>query len=439
MNDERVHDLLTRLDDGLLDATDADDLAQTLHADPAARQALVMVQLIATEGARRFAAERRPDRADSPERWRRRAAWAAVALFSAGTAFAAIAQWTSRGRSNRATVAAGGDLRNGAPIEEAKSPTNPTQTTWSAPVEPPTPPASREVALLRRMPVTVLYALTGKTADEEGMVGDNKSRFTCAAEQRKALPALTVGVALADPALVEKSWRPIESTFAHQTSAGNFSDSPYCVAYFLFEVSSGLLLLQESELGGKFADRTSVLLPGIEKAANWLARPEQIAVLMKDKGSPSRMVTYAGAFSLSGKLLGNDDFMTPGNRFLGTALALQRPDGSFSVLKGHDSGYQGTVLWRLARYALRFPDSALDDGLRRAGAWEMGRISASGEVDVAGNTVQISASEGTKNSLNFDHVVWGLLYYGALFDEDAIDVAAQVHARRKLAPAAPSK
>ncbi len=85
-------------------------------------------------------------------------------------------------------------------------------------------------------------------------------------------------------------------------------------------------------------------------------------------------------------LLENPEATQIGEALLAIGLGKQREDGVFPEGGGHDSSYQAVSLLKLAEiYMITQRDDILD-ALGRGLAWELGRITANGDVSDEGNT-----------------------------------------------------
>jgi hypothetical protein len=297
-----------------------------------------------------------------------------------------------------------------------------------------------ELALLRGMPLEILAGLHGDTPDETGFVAQNKEGFACAGEQRFAIRTMAMGVVLARRDLIDESWRAIEAVLPFQTPAGGFLDPLYCDVQWLGQVSHALLLLRESELREAYADRIARLLPHVARLAAWLSHPPPLKELQGPRrgGNEGGYPNDAIAFGLSGVLLDNEHLKELGHEFMDRMLALQRPDGAFVISGGTDLAIQGSAVLRLGIFVSRFPEARYAEALRRAGDWELSRVTPQGEVNLAGNVRRLYGRDCKDVPLvgcwtiDFDAFTWGLLYYTRLVEPSRQDAVAQVHRTRRL-------
>lgn len=301
--------------------------------------------------------------------------------------------------------------------------------------------AAGELALLRQMPPGLVVQLRGEVPDAQGFVAGNREGFTCAGEQRHAIMAMVAGVTLRRRDLIEDGFRAIEAPLQFQAPQGGFLDPKSCDLFWLGQASHGLLLLRESEDAGAYAARAKQLVPRLARLAAWLSQPSLVrdihAIAEKDQ------VAYfnaAIAFAMSGLLLDDARLQALSREFVDAGLEHQRADGGFTVAKGTDPGGQASILWRLGMYLLRFPDARLVEPMQRGLAWQLGRVTPAGEIDVtdAASRVWIPACRSQPLpsclQLSYDAFAWSLLYAGVLLDPHATDIAADVlRARRMVA------
>jgi hypothetical protein len=207
-----------------------------------------------------------------------------------------------------------------------------------------------------------------------------------------------------------------------------------CTSYFLSHLAHALLVLDESELAQASRERVQAVLPRLARAARWLAAAERRAALDDSaRDFPSRLVYHATALGLSGRLLGDAALEQAGAEYVERALALQRPDGAFAMQPQLEARYQGSVLWKLGWYALRFPGARVDEALRRGGRFQLALIDPDGTVDMSESAAVWAAIKERHRVANLEEVAWGLLYYGVRFDDgEAISAADRVLLRKRV-------
>jgi hypothetical protein len=151
-------------------------------------------------------------------------------------------------------------------------------------------------------------------------------------------------------------------------------------------------------------------------------------------------------FGMSGLLLDDQRLQALSREFVDAGLKQQRPDGSFIVVKGTDAGGQASIMWRLGMYMARFPDARYLEPMRRGLAWQLGRVTPRGEIDVTDSASRIwmracrTQPLTTCLQISYDVFAWSLLYSAALFEPRATEVAADVlRARRIVTSPAPAR
>jgi hypothetical protein len=448
MSAHKMRRLLDAREEGPLTPEQEAELQRLLAGDPAAQRMFLDHQLLVSSLREALAGRPLPlVRAPEPARaWLRRLAFsmAAVVLLSAG----AYAAWRLRrpapsaGRPPAPTVALDSAAARTGQAPPARVPAFARPSPGSAPM-PIENPVPAEIVALRRVPRALLERIQGQVANPEGFVKGNEMGFQCSGDQRFGIHRMIVGVAHGQAALVDEAWRAITATFSYQAADGSFLDPPSCTSYWLGDLSHGLLLLRESELGATYAERVEALLPKIAAAASWLRHPNRVRHLERAaRRLESQNFFHAVAYGATGVLLADRELETLGRSFMQRGLDLQEPGGAFVVKGGPDPGYQGAILWKLAVFHLRLPDPRVEQALHRGARWMIGRVDPAGRIDVTGASVAWNPRcpvkvGGRCKGLNYDEIAWGLAYYGALFDAQALDVAARVSATRAAIGRAP--
>ena len=289
-----------------------------------------------------------------------------------------------------------------------------------------------EFEMLKKLPPEVVarFVKLGGAPDANGLVGSNhRLGWTGVSLQRGAVITLIVGAVQNDERLALEAWRAIDAAFAHQQTDGSFELKPsepgqklmpwYYTsdsAFWLCELSPGLLVLRESPLGVKFKERIAGLMPKIRLAAKRMADGREDLERRADGKSPNRLCIDANAFALTGLLLGDERLVEMGRHFVERALALQREDGVFIERGGFDSSYQAVALLKLEVRSMYFPDTKVSAAIERGMPCELARIKPTGEVEVDGNTRTGLGQEkflGREKGVNYGEVAQALLYHGA--------------------------
>lgn len=305
----------------------------------------------------------------------------------------------------------------------------------------------KEIEILRKIPEDVLKDLMkAGMPDSSGLVGRNRDGWIHVAFQRGAGFSLAAAAVLNDLDAAEKAWSAIELAFLKQTNEGNFElgefkgkkptsvDDYSGVSFWLASVSRAILVARESEFSGNFKERIEILLPKIEKSANWLLKHKE-ELKQYDSRTANRLFFDALSFGLCGLVLNKDEFVDTGHKFLEAGLSLQRSDGVLLEKEGYDSSYQATSLINMQVYRAYFPDKKLESAITKAFQWEIGRINEYGEVNTSGNTRIGQGQEellGKRKEVSYQDVVLSLFYYGIFTsNHNAVSLAEKVYNYKK--------
>jgi hypothetical protein len=309
--------------------------------------------------------------------------------------------------------------------------------------------AAQQLKLLEKMPGDLLRHTGGAKPNDKGWAGHNQTDFRSPEFQCGAMHYMTLAIVRRDERGIDEGWTAIDATFREQNDAGGFSrpglphGGPSAAAIWLAELDQAVLILRESRFAPKYKKRIDDLLPKIRKTARWLAEPRhQEQLKLADVDAPNRLLFDALAFGLSSVLLDDTNaelkakLQQLGRRFVDLAMAKYREsDGVFLERGGHDSSYQAVAALKLQIWTLYFPDRKLEAAADRAVRWELGRIGADGQIDVAGNTRTGLGQErwmGHEKDVNQSEVTLCLLYYYARTgDADALAAARRIVEQRK--------
>jgi hypothetical protein len=283
----------------------------------------------------------------------------------------------------------------------------------------------------------------GSWPDEKGMVGDNREKFRSPELQRGAMQLMLRSIATEDRKGIEAGFRTIDATFEHQTEQGNFArdggpvGGPSAVAFWLCELDQAILVLRESEFSKEYKDQVDRLLPKIHKAAEWLAQDKYRERLAReDADTPNRLLFDALALGLSGLLADDEKLKEQGREFVDLAMKKYREsDGVFLEKGGHDSSYQAVAALKLQVWLTYFPDEKLEPVVKKAIAWELGRVKETGEVEVAGNTrtgLKQEKWQGRYKEVNLSEITFCFLYdHARTGNEESLNAAKKIIERRK--------
>lgn len=273
------------------------------------------------------------------------------------------------------------------------------------------------------------YLTKSVSMDSGGAMGRNKDGYMAVAYQRAAFTLVFSGVAAGDAALVERGMKGLRFAFAQQRADGGFKvgapgakkvDELSAASFFLGAAGMSYKLIRESPYAERHAGDLRALRSGIERGMGWLYDNRQ-ALLDYDRHAANRLVFDALAFKIGGDILETARYQETGERFLNSALAMQRSDGVFPEKDGHDSSYQAVTLLMLQYYWLfgtpQRTGDALYNAIARGAAWEKGRILPGGEVSSEGNTRTGRGQEsvmGKAKDINYPEVVQALMLWGAI-------------------------
>ena len=158
---------------------------------------------------------------------------------------------------------------------------------------------------------------------------------------------------------------------------------------FCFSEAAFALLALRDSTDPSFANlqsQTSSLTDQMHLTLNYLCKDTVLDYIKSDSDHTNRGFFHAKTYLLCGMLLENPEATQIGEALLAIGLAKQREDGVFPEGGGHDSSYQAVSLLKLAEiYMITQRDDILG-AFRRGLAWELGRITANGDVSDEGNT-----------------------------------------------------
>ncbi len=252
------------------------------------------------------------------------------------------------------------------------------------------------------------YAAAGQP-DEYGAIGRNRKAFQGVFNQRHCIETIFHGTVLHDAKETAKGIRVMEYTFQHQQPDGNFEmhvDDPHykgsvgeyaqSMAFFFYDLGHAILYLdendwfQQSTETDALRERVAKVREQAKKSLEWLKTKAE--VLRKDTKAANRVLIYGEAYYLMGRVLQDRNAMEIGRRFIGTALAMQAPDGYFTENGGGDTNYNlfSALLVENLLLHLAPEDAAqkarLWQALERAVKWQMSRILPDGTVSTEGNS-----------------------------------------------------
>lgn len=297
-----------------------------------------------------------------------------------------------------------------------------------------------ELKLLSQLPRDII-AQCKSSADEDGLVGSNRTGPFVADEQREAMDGLVVGLVLQHDDYVERCWRAVTATYDRQTPEGDFAGkrgSSHMRFWMAWSNHAIYLLANSPKYGPLYQERINVLRPKIEKAMDYLTQYGPIQ-LSNDYKSPNRTMIIATAYLLGARLL--DGYADPArhrrylaeakrwldNEFVNDKL-FRSSDGLFTENGGYDTSYQALAA-RFFYYCL-IQDSActkdaFDKG-EKAGAFLTSRFLPGGVIDCTYNTRSgLGNVEGSHKKTDRRSCRFALLYYSVLFHHPEALAAAR--------------
>ncbi len=307
-----------------------------------------------------------------------------------------------------------------------------------------------EFEVLRAFPKGWLDVLCANDLpDANGLTGTNRNvgRWLEAGPQRGSCRGAIAGIVAGDLARADQGWKGIELAFSKQRADGGFEASVRpngssaqsgaaaveTAYFFLQEVGRMLLVLRQSPHAARWDDRVASLLPRLRRACAFIASGEA-GIIEKSSKAVNRIIIAAKAFGTCGRVLGDDALVEAARRLVRHALTLRDADGVFIEHGGRDSSYNVVSLLFGQVLALHVDLPEFEAALRKATAWQLGRIQPDGTVDVTGNTRTGVGKEpgfdGKPKGVNYNEVIFALAYAGIVHDDArCMDAARRVFQR----------
>lgn len=307
-----------------------------------------------------------------------------------------------------------------------------------------------EYALLRTLPEGLYPSLMLGEPDDKGFVGYHREtgKWYQAGYQRAGARHLLGGVIAGDRARVDAAWRSVDAAFAHQVGDGGFlsvqrpgGQAPNLparveTAYFYIQaLSHALLVLRESPFEPDYRERVEALKPRLSRAADFILANRE-GIVAKVGHTANRLFIAAKALGLTGVLLDREDLRAAARDLSAKALIRRDKDGVFVESGGRDSSYNAVSILMAQEILLHLPMPDVEAAMGPAMAWQLTRITPSGEVLVGGNTrtglEQEKDRSGTGfKTVNTREVALALIYHGLMYDSsEALQAGIRVAARR---------
>lgn len=300
-----------------------------------------------------------------------------------------------------------------------------------------------EAGLIATLPTSIdieaLLRRAGSAIAPDGAIGRNVAGFSDVAAQRDALWTMLHGFATGNTADLAASVAAMRYGFQHQAADGSFVNTIADAAtslsddtFFLQSFARVYLGFQTSGYWAPYAAGLQSMLPGLRKAMSWLSG-QVPTMLAQDAATPNRLLFDAVAFELNGRILNDQALIGMGSRFITSALAAQRADGSFDEHGGSDTSYQATSMLNLEVLLTYTRDdpamtARLGAALKSAAAWEIAHILPSGQVQVDGNSRtglgQEIGPSGVAKDVNYGEVALSLSYAATMQGSAAVQASA---------------
>ena len=304
-----------------------------------------------------------------------------------------------------------------------------------------------EYQLLQTFPPGRLLQISaGDRPDKNGLNGANRENGSWleVGPQRGGCRSVAIAVARGDLQLADESWRAIDVAFSHQLPEGNFEvrerpngQSAKALAanvettyFFLQELGRTILLIRDSPYEKHFHSRIEDLLPKLRIACDYISKGYD-TIIPASGHAVNRVILAAKAFGLCGKVLNDPKLIEQCRKLIAFSLTRRDAEGVFIEKGGRDSSYNVVSILYGQILGLYVDLPELEAAIPKAMSWELGMISDTGEVIVAGNTRTGVGKEqsyfGTPKNVNYNEVLMALSYYGAIqSDKQAIEKAALV-------------
>lgn len=294
---------------------------------------------------------------------------------------------------------------------------------------------------------------TASFPDTSGAMGNNKKAYFHVRFQMGISVVTSYGIVTKSSAIMDKSIKAMEYSFAHQLPAGDFvvtiprelthlgspkaGDLASGVAFFASSAGSALMAMNESTWfheQAEFKTRIENLRPSITRLLDFLKSSEDV-LQHADKGAPNRLLFDAVAFYSLGTYLNDSDARNIGLKFAKAALASQHKQGYYIEGGGWDSSYQAVSLENGFNLLMLLPRDepfrqTLYSSLICGARWEMSRVEDSGKISTTGNTRVYDGGEkflGKEKAMAYKSAALSFLYAGIYSREAAFTkVADQV-------------
>ena len=273
-----------------------------------------------------------------------------------------------------------------------------------------------------------LYRMRGKP-NTAGAFSRNHPVYSSVAFQHYALDFIIYAIASDNIEYLHMGVAGIQYGFKKQGLNGSFAFGPHYrrksdfgaqlrhAALFLSAAALSFQIINHSKHRHRILKSLVEFRLYLQRSMKWLARHD-MKLFLYDQDSAYHLMNESLLFTVCGEIFQDPAMTKRGQIFLDITLELQRQDGAFLELNGHDSGYQASTIISLLYYLLFVQQGNDFNKILRAIAlgirWEKSRILPSGKVNAQDNTCQVqthSTFSGRINDINYSEVVKAFLFY----------------------------
>lgn len=239
-------------------------------------------------------------------------------------------------------------------------------------------------------------------------------------QQRGGADLVQAGVVLKDQALIRQGILVINWGFAQQGPNGDFpgtGDPLHSTSFFVEAAARSALLLKQARFPA-FDAQVKEWTPKVQKAAQWMSKPE-----VEAKGRDKNLEPYthryylrAAALGMAASLTGDKALADAALKYAREALTKQQPDGTNPEKGGFDVSYQVVGATFALRYLTVCPDPAVRDSIKKMAAKSIdgatAKINPDGTLSTEGSTRtgQEESRSGKTKTLDYKMILQGLIF-----------------------------
>lgn len=257
--------------------------------------------------------------------------------------------------------------------------------------------------------------------------------------QRYGGDLVEAGLLVNDHQTAKLGWKLLDWGFARQSADGSFAATgdPFHSTSFFVEAAARALLLEQEFKSPAAGQRLKHYRSKLAAAAHWMLRPDVLdRGLKNNQPYTHRRWLVAAGWGMAGRVLEDRELVGAAILLAQEGIDLQKPDGVNPEKGGFDVSYQAVGLLMAERY-----DTVCDDPLLRksiAGMlarglnYELTKIDADGDIDLAGSTRVTSETSRSGAAKTVDHraIVASFVYGAKLLKKPEYEQAAERVARR---------